>query len=678
MLKNKKILVLCLSSLLGVSCLVGCGNNNSTGNNSENSSPKTSETNSEYNVSFYVDSVLYGTVQKVAKGGKVTKPADPTREADEDNSYTFNGWYENGSSVAWNFDTDTVNKNLDLFAEFDAIPNTYDLIVWVYGINGATEPETYITLDESNRMRDAFLETVEDKKVSWQYYEYLTNDAFNAKVLSKKVKPDVIVSGAKMTGGNNPLTMKEEYGRTKVGQGWFNNTSRYVGILNDCDANLELAIDLYEMISSNGPDYFTLDYEAATLVKGETKAISATLSEGDTRAVTYTSLDTSVATVEDGVITAVEEGTTIITATLGYVTINIEITVIANLDYQLVVWVYGVNGASSPTTYITLEESEFMKNEFMSLDIAKDKEILWNYSAGLVNADFNAAVNNANPTVDVVISGNNLDKAEDNPVALHSQYGKVKVGDGWFENTGRRVAVTAACSDNLELAVALYELVTNVGPDHEFEMSKSELSLIVGGTYQLEAPVYKKTVTWSSSNEEVATVEDGLVTAVGAGNATITAKDSDNNEVTCEVVVTAPDTSEEGYDLVVYTYLAASKSTYITVDEYEIIKTEFTKEGAAGYEKDILWIEFSGGNQEALGEFIASAAAGEYPDVIIARSGISTGKVGDLIIDNTTYTNINTSWTANDSNYVAITGNANPNNIELGKSLITMLGTAKA
>ena len=130
MLKKNKLLTLCLSSLLGISCLVGCGGGNTSSgtNNNSSSSPKTSETKSEYTVSFYVDSVLYGEKQVVKSGEKVAKPADPTREADADYTYTFNGWYENGASTAWNFDTDVVTKNVDLFAEFDSIAVSYDLI----------------------------------------------------------------------------------------------------------------------------------------------------------------------------------------------------------------------------------------------------------------------------------------------------------------------------------------------------------------------------------------------------------------------------------------------------------------------------------------------------------------------------------------------------------------------
>lgn len=51
-----------------------------------------------------------------------------------------------------------------------------------------------------------------------------------------------------------------------------------------------------------------------------------------------------------------------------------------------------------------------------------------------------------------------------------------------------------------------------------------------------------KTITWTSSNKKVATVQDGVVTAVGAGQATITAKapNAGNKTAECKVTVIAP------------------------------------------------------------------------------------------------------------------------------------------
>ena len=73
------------------------------------------------------------------------------------------------------------------------------------------------------------------------------------------------------------------------------------------------------------------------------------------------------------------------------------------------------------------------------------------------------------------------------------------------------------------------------------ELNKETLELAAGETGQLTATVDPSgtAVTWSSDKEEVATVDaNGLVTAVAAGIATITAKAGDKS-ATCEVTVTA-------------------------------------------------------------------------------------------------------------------------------------------
>ena len=73
-------------------------------------------------------------------------------------------------------------------------------------------------------------------------------------------------------------------------------------------------------------------------------------------------------------------------------------------------------------------------------------------------------------------------------------------------------------------------------------INQSSLSIARGGSANLTATVTPsnatdKTVTWSSSNPSVATVERGTVTAVGVGSATITAS-SNGRTATCQVTVT--------------------------------------------------------------------------------------------------------------------------------------------
>ena len=78
------------------------------------------------------------------------------------------------------------------------------------------------------------------------------------------------------------------------------------------------------------------------------------------------------------------------------------------------------------------------------------------------------------------------------------------------------------------------------------DMNASE-ELRVGDTYQLRITIkpdnaYDKTVTWNSSDNSIATVEDGLITAVKVGTAKITAKVGDITKE-CTVSVFEPYTS---------------------------------------------------------------------------------------------------------------------------------------
>ncbi len=72
-------------------------------------------TTAKYTVTFDVDGGAPAPeAQKVENGNKVSKPAtDPTKEG-----YTFANWFNRDGDAAWNFDTDTVSKNTELYAKW--------------------------------------------------------------------------------------------------------------------------------------------------------------------------------------------------------------------------------------------------------------------------------------------------------------------------------------------------------------------------------------------------------------------------------------------------------------------------------------------------------------------------------------------------------------------------------
>lgn len=114
-------------------------------------------------------------------------------------------------------------------------------------------------------------------------------------------------------------------------------------------------------------------------------------------------------------------------------------------------------------------------------------------------------------------------------------------------------------------------------------LDKSELTLTVGETGTLTANVdpenaTDKTVTWTSSNESVATVVGGTVTAVAAGSATITAKVGEYS-ATCTVTVTE---NQEVNPATGYT-VAASEDVSITAGENAEVSITVTEADSKAY-----------------------------------------------------------------------------------------------
>ncbi|WP_454940865.1 S-layer homology domain-containing protein [Evtepia sp.] len=100
-------------------------------------------------------------------------------------------------------------------------------------------------------------------------------------------------------------------------------------------------------------------------------------------------------------------------------------------------------------------------------------------------------------------------------------------------------------SDSKQFTLTI-EAAANV-PVDSVSLDKTSLTLTEGGTETLTATITpdnatNKAVMWSSDNESVATVVDGIVTAVAPGTATITATAADGSGKTaaCTVTVERP------------------------------------------------------------------------------------------------------------------------------------------
>jgi len=232
---------------------------------------------------------------------------------------------------------------------------------------------------------------------------------------------------------------------------------------------------------------------ALTLIEEDTQQLTATVTPVDATdtSVDWSSSDDSIATVTmNGLVTAVAEGEVTITATTtdGALNDNVSITVeAAAVD---------VTGVSvSPKTTTLLEGNTQVLTALVMPENADDISVIWSSSDDLVaSVSTNGAVTavSAGTTIITVttIDGNFTDTAqvtvEAAPVAV----------------TGISIAAAPA-----EFTVDTSELLTaTLTPSNATDVS----------------------VTWSSSNSAIATVDsNGLVTAVAEGTTTITVRTTD-------------------------------------------------------------------------------------------------------------------------------------------------------
>ena len=239
----------------------------------------------------------------------------------------------------------------------------------------------------------------------------------------------------------------------------------------------------------------TLDKTSLSMKVGETETITATVNPDNAtdKTVTWGSSDVSVATVADGIVTAKSPGTVTVTAKSGIYTTDCNVTVTVDIE-----------SLSLDKTNLSLSIGETAQlTATVKPDNATDKNVSWTSSDESI-----AKVDNGKVTA-------------------------VKSG---------KATITAKCGGKIAECA-----VTVTVPTGSVTLDKTTLSLAVGETAQLTATVKPddatdKNVTWTSSDESVAKVVNGKVTAVKSGKATITAK-CGGKTAECAVTVTVPVTS---------------------------------------------------------------------------------------------------------------------------------------
>ena len=247
-----------------------------------------------------------------------------------------------------------------------------------------------------------------------------------------------------------------------------------------------------------------LDKSSATLTEGDSTTLVATVlpeNTTDGKRIKWSSSNVAVATVDlMGKVTAKSAGTAIITATSeNGKTASCAITV----EKKLIPITEVLIDKSSAT--LTEGESTTLTATVLPENTTDRKDISWSSS------------NNDISTVDTT---------------------------GHVEAKKAGTVIITATSSNGKTAECTVTVEKKLIPITEVSLSESAVGIIEGNTHKLTATVLpenttdSKSVSWSSSNEAVATVsEDGTITAKSAGTAVITATSTNGKTAGCTVTV---------------------------------------------------------------------------------------------------------------------------------------------
>lgn len=262
---------------------------------------------------------------------------------------------------------------------------------------------------------------------------------------------------------------------------------------NDVSAKVTVTVE-EETIE---PTKVELSKTSLTMTEGDVTTLSATVSPTNAtdKTVTWSSNNTSVAAVANGSVTAKKAGTANITVkTANGKTATCKIT---------------VNAKEIAVTGITINNS--------TLNLKKGN-----------TAALTATVSPSNATKKTITWST-------------SNSAVATVSNGTVTAVGAGTATITAKTENGKTVTCKVTVTEDVVPT-SVSLDKTTASVKKGETVTLTATVtptnaVNKTVTWSSSNTSVATVNNGIVTAVKGGTATITAKTSNGKTACCTITV---------------------------------------------------------------------------------------------------------------------------------------------
>ena len=203
-------------------------------------------------------------------------------------------------------------------------------------------------------------------------------------------------------------------------------------------------------------------------------------------------------------------------------------------------------------------------------------------------------------------------------------------GNAIVDNTGTVLAnqfgvaiITAETSNGLKATCTIMVLNTSIQITN-ISLNKNNIELKVGELFQLKPTIVPDTatirdITWTSSNENVVTVNNGKVLGKKKGNATITVKTSSNKTDTCNIVIKEKEIMAKSIDLSI-------DRTILKVGDSLVLRPTILPDNTVN--KNIIW-KSSDENIISIENGIITAKK-EGIGVITAKT--SNGKVANSII----------------------------------------------
>ena len=241
----------------------------------------------------------------------------------------------------------------------------------------------------------------------------------------------------------------------------------------------------------------------------------------------------------------------------------------------------------------------------------------------------------------------------------------------------------------LDAPIAAAVPATSIG------LSETGLSLVEGENADLTAAVtpFYALVTWSSSDKDVATVDaNGKVTAVGAGDATITvASVAGEKSASCEVSVTAAEVPVEGVTLdqseasvvenetvTLKATISPANATIQTVtwsSSNEDVATVDASGKVTGVSEGSATITASAGGKSASCEVKVTAAVIPVSGITLNRDTATINEKGTITLTATVSpdnaTNPDVTWTSSDEDVATVDASGKVTGVKAGTATIT-------